>query len=130
MTAYSKTMTDAFEKYFSKHGHKQVHLEWLITHPDFRRRGAATMLCNWGREEAMKRSWMWTVISSPMGKSVYEHLGCDLLGAETVRVPGEVEHVVIYMMEEKFKHTAWHTSLVALVSALVGLGALYCIFGR
>lgn len=129
MSAYSETMKYAFEKYFAKYEKKQIHLVWLITHPDFRRRGAATMLCNWGREEAIKRGWMWTVIASPMGKSVYEHLGCDLLGTETVRVPGEVENVVIYMMEEKFKHPAWLASLV-LVSALVGLGALYCIFWR
>ncbi|KAJ5800681.1 uncharacterized protein N7518_002749 [Penicillium psychrosexuale] len=132
MRAYSRTMTYAFDTYFAKYGNRQLHLGWLITHPDFRRRGAATMLCDWGRKEAMKRGWMWTVIASPIGKLLYEHLGCDLVGAETIRVLGEDESVDIYMMEERFKHTAWHESVIAPVSTLMslGLGALYYIFGR
>jgi len=40
-----------------------------------------------------------------MKKSLYEHLGCDLVGTETIRVYGEDENVVIYLMEEKFRHT-------------------------
>jgi predicted acetyltransferase len=73
----------------------------LVTHPDFRRSGAATMLCNWGQDEAMKRGWMLTVMASPMGKALYENLGYELVGSVTVHVDGEDESVVVSVMEKK-----------------------------
>lgn len=122
----------AFEKYFEQYGKNQIHLEWLITHPDFRRRGAATMLCNWGRRFAYQKGWMWTVIASPMGKAVYEHLGCNLVGTETIRVRGEDESVDIFMMEERLidKHTRLQAPFAISVSVLASLSlfALYYIF--
>lgn len=130
MRAYASTMGYAFEKYFAQYGENQIHLEWLITPPDFRRRGAATRLCNWGRSFASKRGWMWTVIASPMGQPLYEHLGCHLVGTEPIRVHGEDESVDIFMMEESYENTSLRRFFIALLATLgsLSLGILYFIF--
>ncbi|OTB09305.1 hypothetical protein M426DRAFT_315877 [Hypoxylon sp. CI-4A] len=70
MKAYAAASSHGFEKYFAKYGNKQLNLWMLITHPDFRRRGAATML------------------------------GYDLVGSVTARVLREDEHVDIDIMEK------------------------------
>jgi hypothetical protein len=51
-------MANASEEHFARNRTKKLRLFWLITHPEFCRRGVATMLCNTGREEAIKRSWV------------------------------------------------------------------------
>ncbi|KAJ5115859.1 hypothetical protein N7456_000207 [Penicillium angulare] len=132
MRVYASTMAYAFEKYFVRYGERQIHLAWLITHPDFRRRGAGTMLCDWGRDMASQRGWMWTVIASPMGMSLYQHLGWNMVGTETIRVQEEDESVDIYIMEERFKPAGWQASVVTPIATLASLsfGALYYIFGR
>lgn len=75
---------------------------WLITHPDFRRRGAATSMCNWGREEAERRGgWTLTVMASPMGRLLYEHLDYKFVGSEVAQVNGEDEMVVLDIMNKE-----------------------------
>lgn len=94
-------MSHAFETYFRKYHQEQLHLWMLITHPDYRRRGAGSMLCNWGLKESSKRGgWNLTVMSSPMGQVLYQQLGYELLGTECARVRGESESVEIGILEK------------------------------
>ena len=85
MTEFADTLSAAYDKYFSGYGGKQIHLWLLTTHPDFRRRGAGTMLYNWGFDRAAEKGWVVTVLASPLGKLLYERLGCKLLGSVTVQ---------------------------------------------
>lgn len=100
IAAYKKAMASSFEEYFARYGQEQLHLWMLITHPNFRRRGAGTQLCNWGVEEAARRGGViLTVMASPMGKSLYEYLGYSLVGTVTAQVEGEEEKVDIFALE-------------------------------
>lgn len=73
---------------------------------------------------------MWTVIASPMGQPLYEHLGCHLVGTEPIRVHGEDESVDIFMMEESYENTSLRRFFIALLATLgsLSLGILYFIF--
>lgn len=102
MRAYSQTVSAACTKYLSIYGNQQLSLEWLITHPSFRRRGAGTKLCRWGEEEAAKRGgWTLTVMASPMGKLLYAHLGYRLVGTVTAGMDGEEETVDIDVLSKE-----------------------------
>ena len=85
MKEVESTLGKAFTQFFVKYGEKQVHLWLLATHPDYRRRGAATMLCQWGFEKVKEKSWIVPLFASPLGKLLYEHLGYELLAST---VPG------------------------------------------
>lgn len=61
MKEFESTLGKALTQFFGEYGEKQVHLWLLVTHPDYRRRGAATMLCHWGFEKAKEKSWVLTV---------------------------------------------------------------------
>lgn len=101
MKVYAETNSFAWDKYLAPYGDEQLNLWWLITHPDFRRRGAGTMLCNWGQTEAIKRGYILSVGAGPMGQSLYEHLGYSFLGSETVQVQGEEESLEIVEMVKR-----------------------------
>lgn len=133
MRTHASTTDYAIEKYFAHHANRRIHLEWVITHPEFRRRGAAAMLCNWGLKEASKRGWAWTVTATPTGKLLYEHLGCKVLGTEIVRVQGEDEFVTLDGMERSPNYTTWQAYVARLVCTLaagLSLGSLYYFSGR
>jgi predicted acetyltransferase len=101
LRAYNEAMSQGFEMYFRKYHQRQLHLWMLMTHPQFRRRGAGTMLCNWGLKESAKRGdWPLTLMASPMGKGLYEHLGYKLLGNGVAQISGEEAKVDIYAMEK------------------------------
>jgi ribosomal protein S18 acetylase RimI-like enzyme len=101
MKVYAQAMARSFLSHFAKYGKEQLRLWMLITHPEFRRRGAGTMLCDWGERESAKRgNWILTLEASPMGKGLYEHLGYKLVGTEKAQVEGEDEVVDIYSMEK------------------------------
>lgn len=102
MRAYADTMSAGFARYFDSYGNEQLSLSWLITHPDFRRRGAGTMLCQWGEDEAMERGgWTLTVMASPLGTFLYEHLGYRIFGTVTAQVDGEQEKVDITVLAKE-----------------------------
>lgn len=101
MREFQVTLGKAFTKYFSEYGGKQLHLWLLATHPDFRLRGAATMLCNWGLEKARVKGWVITVIASPLGKLLYEHLGYKFLGSTVIQVDDEDEKLTVYCLVKK-----------------------------
>lgn len=91
MKEFARAVTVAFDRYFGKLGNRQVHLWLLATHPDFRRRGAGTMLCNWGMEKAKEKGHPITVLASPMGKQLYMELGYRFLGSVHCQVDDEEE---------------------------------------
>ncbi|KAI1122725.1 acyl-CoA N-acyltransferase [Nemania abortiva] len=101
MRVYAAAISRGFKNYLARYGSEQLHLWMLMTHPDFRRRGAGTMLCNWGQDEAVKRGgWSLTVMASPLGRLLYEHLGYQFIGTETAQTDGEKEKVVIDSMSK------------------------------
>lgn len=93
------TLDKAFKKYFSKYGGQQYHLWLLATHPDFRNRGAGTMLTKWGMNKATDKTYKATVFGSIMGKKLYEYLGFEDLGTVTVQVEGEDDKLTISCQE-------------------------------
>ncbi|KAM5343251.1 hypothetical protein ACJ41O_014217 [Fusarium nematophilum] len=103
MRVYAAAVSRGFNNHFAKYGNHQVNLWMLVTHPNFRRRGAATMLCNWGQKEAIRTSRMLTVMASPMGKALYRELGYEDVGAVTAQVEGEEEKVVIDILEKRLQ---------------------------
>jgi ribosomal protein S18 acetylase RimI-like enzyme len=101
MKEFADSLSRGFEKYFAQYGKEQVHLWLLTTHPDFRRRGAGTMLCNWGKKQAIQKGWVLTVLASPMGKLLYQELGYKLVGSVVVQVDGEDEKLEVYCLVQK-----------------------------
>jgi ribosomal protein S18 acetylase RimI-like enzyme len=101
MRVYNAAMGRCFDEFLESYGVHQLNLWMLITHPDFRRRGAGTLLCNWGEEEAAKRQWDLTVMASPMGRLLYEHLCYKLIGSIKVQAEGEEQYFDIYALVKK-----------------------------
>jgi predicted acetyltransferase len=99
----AKKLKYGFEHYFSKYGNKQYHLWLLVTHPNYRRRGAATRLCKWGMDGAIEKDYISTVIGSPMGTIMYTQLGFLCVGSVTIQVDGEDEHFEYYCLEDPKK---------------------------
>ncbi len=100
MEEFARSLGNAFDKYFSHYGEKQVHLWLLTTHPDFRRRGAGSMLCRWGMAVAEQQGRPVTVLASPLGRQLYERLGFDFLGDVIVQVDGEQDRLVVGCLEK------------------------------
>jgi GNAT superfamily N-acetyltransferase len=97
--AFANATGDAFQQYFAKYAEKQIHLWLLVTHPDYRRQGAGTMLTDWGINAAREEGWPVTVFASPMGELLYAHLGFQKLAYEVARVDEEEEKYVFAVME-------------------------------
>ena len=102
---FGKAMARGFDDYFACYGKEQIHLWLLATHPDFRRRGVGTMLCNWGTEKAIEKGWVLTVLASPMGNKLYQELGYKLVGQFTIRADHEDESLEIYCLVKKTKES-------------------------
>lgn len=96
--------------YFAKYAEKQVNLATLVVHPDFRRRGAGTMLVNWGIEAAEKQRWPVTLCASPMGRLLYEHLKFGTIATERVQCEGEEE-----VLESTVMVLPWEQNEIALM---------------
>lgn len=101
MRVYASAAARGFKQHFHQYGNDQVNLWMLVTHPRFRRQGAATMICNWGQQESLKTNRILTVMASPMGKALYLVLGYKIVGAVTAQVDGEEEKVDIDILEKK-----------------------------
>lgn len=98
MDAFKKTVVMARLKYFSDFGKKQIFLMNLLTHPDYQRHGAGTLLVDRGLEEANASRSVLSLLASPMGKPLYTHLGFEDLGAAVVHVEGEEERLCVNAM--------------------------------
>lgn len=96
--AYAKALTDGLKKYFKQFGSEQIPLWEVVTHPDFRNRGAASMICEWGQKEANKDGKRISLLATPMGNGLYLKLGYHVLGSVVVQVEGEEERVVFDAM--------------------------------
>jgi predicted acetyltransferase len=98
MRAYLHDLSDGIKKNFRQFGKEQIALGRLVTHPDFRRRGAATMICEWGQKEACKDGKSLTLLATPMGKPLYLSLGYEIIGKVVVQVEGEEERLEVDAM--------------------------------
>lgn len=98
MEAYAKVLPAGLKKYFKRFGSEQIPLWEVVTHPDFRRRGAASMICEWGQKEADKDGKSLSLLATPMGKGLYLKLGYHVLGSVVVQVEGEEERVIFDAM--------------------------------
>ena len=97
---FSKQAGETFNKYFAQYGGEQLHLWLLVTHSEFRRRGAAAVLVKWGVDTAEEKGWPVTVFGSPMGQLVYRRLGFEIVGTKVVQVEGEEERLTSAVMQK------------------------------
>lgn len=100
---YNEVVARCFKKYFQKHQEKQIHLWVVVTHPDFRRRGAGSMLTSWGIEVAEGKDWPVTVFASPMGQLLYTYLKFEKIATEYIQAEGEEEKLTFAVMEYRKK---------------------------
>ncbi|SPJ82062.1 uncharacterized protein FTOL_09467 [Fusarium torulosum] len=98
MRTYIHDLTNGIKKYFRQFGKEQIGLGRLVTHPDFRRRGAASMICEWGQKEACKDGKSLGLLATPMGKPLYLSLGYKVIGKVVAQVEGEEERVEVDAM--------------------------------
>ena len=90
MNAYALATDFAHEQYLEPLlGKQRMSLAQLLTHPDYRRRGAATMLLQWGLEQADREAWPITLFAGPAGVSIYQRAGFEIIVNITVQVAGE-----------------------------------------
>lgn len=101
-----QTMKESKKRYFDGvYGTDHIQLQVLATHPDYQRRGYATRLCKWGIDVARANDRYIIVFASPMGKSLYSHLGFRQVADVPVQADGEKEKVVLSaMMYSEFSH--------------------------
>ena len=121
---YTTAMEKAKERYFKDgHSERQLTLQVLGTHPKYRRRGAATVLCKWGLGLATERDLIVLVFASPMGRELYDHLSFDTLGRAFVKVdgdPSEWEYEFTVMKWEKAMTEVGNLHQETLPSAPIG----------
>lgn len=99
LAEYSRGSAQARKEIFvSRYGQRQLSLRQMATLPSYWRRGAATMLCKWGMEEARKVGVAVPMFASPMGKMVYETLGFKEIGQWTAHIEGEEESVTLHAL--------------------------------
>jgi GNAT superfamily N-acetyltransferase len=98
MEEFKRALEQGFIEHFEKYGENQIHLWLLATLPEFRRHGAGTMLCNWGKEKASERNCAITVFGSPMGTALYKKLGYRLLDSVSIHVDGEDEKLNVFCL--------------------------------
>lgn len=86
------------EKFDSRYGEKQVHLQILGTHPYYQRRGAASALLRYGIQQAREEKLPITLLASPMGQPLYASFGFEDRGKVVVQVDGEEDKVTLDAM--------------------------------
>ncbi|CAH0037033.1 unnamed protein product [Clonostachys rhizophaga] len=86
------------EKFDSRYGEKQVHLQILGTHPDYQRRGAASTLLRYGIQQAREEKLPITLLASPMGQPLYATFGFEDRGKVFVQLDGEEDKVTLDAM--------------------------------
>ena len=84
--------------YWEKRYSRNYHLELLVTHPAYRRRGAGTKLISWGVEGASKFEAHVGVESSEMGFPLYLSLGFELREERFVQVENDAETLGVKVM--------------------------------
>ncbi|KAF8545249.1 hypothetical protein BDD12DRAFT_637208, partial [Trichophaea hybrida] len=98
LAEFQKVMDAVHKQYWETLCPENFHLDLLCTHPDWRRRGAGTMLTEWGINHARQECVDVGVESSPMGLSLYERLGFLLIDTKEVQVEDEDEKLLVRVM--------------------------------
>lgn len=99
MAEYSRCSAKARRKLFvARYGERQLSLRQMATLPTYWRRGAATMLCRWGMNEARRVGVAVPMFASPMGRRVYEALGFKKIGQWKAQLENEEESVTIHAL--------------------------------
>jgi len=94
MAAYRNSIGHAQRELFDAvYGEKQLSLAQLATHPDYFRRGAGTMLVEWGIRLAERERWAITVFAGPMAYGIYGRKGFRSVGIVRTQVDGEEEFI-------------------------------------
>ncbi|KAH8655549.1 hypothetical protein BX600DRAFT_384994 [Xylariales sp. PMI_506] len=91
----SKTKSKLFD---SKYRNKQLNLMVLATHPTFRRKGAASMFIEWGKDKSRECISIMTLFASPMGLYIYRKAGFEEVVTVTVQVHGDEERLGLTVM--------------------------------
>ena len=91
VNAFKAEIAKAKKHYFDDpFGDRQLHLQILATHPNYRRRGAATKLCKVGMELAANNDLIVSLFASPMGRDLYKHLDFQEVIGVFVQVDGDL----------------------------------------
>lgn len=91
-------MDKVHAKYWERLYPRNYHLEILATHPDYRRRGAATSLIKWGVFQALREGVDAGLESSPMAFSLYRKLGFALQEEVVIHVDGDDSRIMTRVM--------------------------------
>ncbi|MCJ1404944.1 hypothetical protein MMC11_008170 [Xylographa trunciseda] len=92
MTAFRESIGRAKREMFDgPYGESQLYLGMLACHPDYQKRGAGRMLCQWGLDKAKTEGLTITLYASPMGARLYRSLGFQNVGSFRTQVEGEEE---------------------------------------
>ena len=90
MEAYAKANNKFRDDVFSSlYGSRQISLRLILTHPDHWRRGAGSLMLQWGVKTATKEGVAIVLFASPWGNELYESFGFRELGILRVSLPGE-----------------------------------------
>jgi predicted acetyltransferase len=104
MAAFRTSIVFAQERYFdSIYGPIQLSLAQLATHPDYQRRGAASMMMAWGIARAEEEKWPITVFGGAASYKLYVAFGFKTLVTVTTQVLDEEEKI-------EFPGMAWEPS--------------------
>ncbi|KAF1986480.1 acyl-CoA N-acyltransferase [Aulographum hederae CBS 113979] len=99
MQAWNKTTSWSKQRIFDDiYGTGHFHLQILATHPSYRKRGAATALCNVGLAAATRLNMVVSVFASPMGRRLYRQLGFCYVNEVRIQVEGEDQFVILTAM--------------------------------
>jgi GNAT superfamily N-acetyltransferase len=99
VVAFRRGAIEGKKRYFgSVYGDRIMHLRTLGTHPDYRRHGYGTELCDWGLSKAKDDDVVVSVTAGPIGLPLYTHLRFKDLGRIVIQLPGEEESVGFHAM--------------------------------
>ena len=98
LAAFRATMDRVHAEYWVKKYPRNYHLQLLATHPDYRRRGAGSLLSQWGIKEAVTSGVAVGVEASPMGFLLYSQLGFKLKDTLTVQAEDDAETLAVKVM--------------------------------
>jgi len=102
--AFWKQQTEVYEKYFSHIGKDQIHLQILVTLPEFHRRGHGSSLCRWAMDLVDKDSLRdMSAIASSICHLLYGQLRFQAVGKLYIQVPGEAEKLTLEAMIDKYR---------------------------
>ncbi|KAL2009025.1 hypothetical protein VTN00DRAFT_7219 [Thermoascus crustaceus] len=90
MKAFRDSTTRAKKELFnSRFGDRQLNLVMLATLPEYQRRGAGTMLLQWGIDKADAEGLAITLFAGPSAQHLYSRSGFEVVGNVHTQVEGE-----------------------------------------